>query len=159
RAGLLPGDFVTAVGATPITNANRLTQVIGSLEAGTQTTVSVMHLGRHETLQATIAARDPKDEVAQPKNLWPGVSVVDLTDQVRQDAGIPSSIREGVVVGALADQDTPAAIAGLRVGDVITSVNGRSVRNLMDFYSALDQGPRTASFQIVRDGTEITIGL
>ena len=159
RAGLEPGDYITGVGTTPITDANRLTQAIGSLEAGTRTTLSVIHLGTHETLTATIGVRDPKDQVAQPKNLWPGMTVVDLTDQVRQDAGIPSSVRQGVVVGSLPNQDTPAAIAGFRVGDVITSVNGRSVNNLMDFYRALDESTRNASFQIIRDGTEITIGM
>jgi S1-C subfamily serine protease len=43
---------------------------------------------------------------------------------------------------------------------VITAVNGTSVRNMMDFYRALNEGSgRNMSFQIVRDGTEVTIGL
>ena len=95
--------------------------------------------------------------MAQAKNLWPGMTVVDLTDQVRQDAGIPAGVK-GVVVGSLVNQDTPAAIAGFRPGDVITAVNGKTVRNMMDFYRALNEN-RNASFQIVRDNTEITIGL
>jgi len=63
-------------------------------------------------------------------------------------------------VGSLVNQDTPAAVAGFRPGDVITAVNGTAVRNMMDFYRALNEGPgRNTSFQIVRDGTEVTIGL
>jgi len=157
RAGLRPGDYVTAVGSTPVSDANELTQAIGSIEAGRSTSLSVIRLGEQKTLNATIGERDAKDQVAQARNLWPGMTVVDLTDQVRQEAGIPAGVK-GVVVGSLVNQDTPAAIAGFRPGDVITAVNGKTVRNMMDFYRALNEN-RNASFQIVRDNTEITIGL
>jgi len=157
RAGLKPGDYITAVGSTPVTDANSLTQAIGSIEAGRAASLAVTRLGEQKTVTATIGERDAKDDVAQGKNLWPGMTVVDLTDQIRQDASIPSGVK-GVVVGSLVNQDTPAAIAGFRPGDVITAVNGRTVRNMMDFYRALNE-TRNASFQIVRDGTEITIGL
>jgi len=157
RAGLKPGDYITAVGSTPVTDANSLTQAIGSIEAGRAASLAVIRLGEQKTVTATIGERDAKDDVAQGKNLWPGMTVVDLTDQIRQDASIPSGVK-GVVVGSLVNQDTPAAIAGFRPGDVITAVNGRTVRNMMDFYRALNE-TRNASFQIVRDGTEITIGL
>ena len=87
------------------------------------------------------------------------MTVVNIDDQIRQEASIPGNVR-GVVVGSLVNQDSPAAVAGFRPGDVITAVNGTSVRNMMDFYRALNEGSgRTASFQIVRDGTEVTIGL
>ena len=43
---------------------------------------------------------------------------------------------------------------------MITHVNGRSVRNVLDYYRALnDVAKRTVSFGIVRDGTDISIGL
>jgi len=159
RAGLKPGDYVTAVGTTPISDANQLTQVIGSLEAGRTSRLTVFRFGEQKSLAVTIGERDDRDQVAQGKNLWPGMTVVNLSDQIRQEAGIPQSLR-GVVVGSLVNQDTPAAIAGFRPGDVITAVNGKSVSNMMDFFRALNEGSgKSASFQIVRDGTEVTIGL
>ncbi len=159
RAGLRPGDYVTAVGATPITDANQLTQVIGSLEAGRTAGVTVVRFGEQRNLTVTIGERDARDQVAQGKNLWPGMTVVNLDDRIRQEANIPQNLR-GVVVGSLVNQDTPAAVAGFRPGDVITAVNGKSVTNMMDFFRALNEGAgASASFQIVRDGTEVTIGL
>ena len=77
RAGLRPGDYVTAVGSTPVSDANQLTQVIGSIEAGRSTSLSVIRLGEQKTLTVTIGERDAKDQVAQAKNLWPGMTVVD----------------------------------------------------------------------------------
>jgi serine protease Do len=158
RAGLRPGDYVTAVGSTAIVDANQLTQVIGSMEAGKTSSMSIIRFGEQKTLSVKVGERDAKDTVAQGKNLWPGMTVVNIDDQIRQEARIPRGVR-GVVVGSLVNQDTPASIAGFRPGDVITAVNGKPVRNMMDFYRALNEGGTNASFKIVRDGTEITVGL
>ena len=159
KAGLRPGDYLTSVGSTPIVDANQLTQLIGSMEAGSTSNLTVIRYGEQKTLSVTVGERDAKDQVAQGKNLWPGMTVVNIDDQIRQEASIPSNVH-GVVVGSLVNQDTPASIAGFRPGDVITAVNGKSVANMMDFYRALNTGTgRSASFQIVRDGTEVTIGL
>jgi serine protease Do len=159
KAGLRPGDYVTTVGSTPITDANQLTQVIGSLEAGRTSTITIIRFGEQKSLAVTIGERDAKDQVAQGKNLWPGMTVLNIDDRIRQEASIPRNVR-GVVVGSLVNQDTPAAVAGFRPGDVITAVNGKTVSNMMDFYRALNAGSgKTTQFQIVRDGTEVTIGL
>jgi Do/DeqQ family serine protease len=156
KAGLKPGDYVTAVGGTAVTDAGQLTQIIGSLPAGTTTSVTVIRLGAQKTLTATIGERDAKDQVAQSKNLWPGMSVVGLSDSIRQQAGIPSSVK-GVIVASLADQGTPAANAGFQPGDVITAVNGKSVATMLDFFKALNDASGKVTFKVVRDGTDMTI--
>jgi serine protease Do len=159
KAGLEPGDVVTAVDSTRVADANQLTQAIGSLAAGKVTSLSIIRLGDKQTLSVRIGERDAKDSVAQPRNLWPGMTVLDITDQIREQASIPRNVN-GVVIASLVDQDTPAAIAGLKAGDVITAVNGVTVRGIFDYYKALNQGSgRHATFQIVRDGTDISIGL
>ncbi len=115
--------------------------------------------GKPLTVAVNIGVRDPKDNVAQAKNLWPGMTVVDIDDQVRQQVSIPASLH-GVVVGYLPQQDTPASIAGFRPGDVITSINGERVQNMMDYYRALNAARGgQVTFNIVREGTDISIGL
>jgi serine protease Do len=132
--------------------------VIGSLTAGTTTSLSVVRLGEQKTLNVTIGERDSKDQVAQAKNLWPGMNVVNLTDQIRQQAGIAQG-QKGVVVVGLVDQSTPAAVAGFQPGDVITAVNGKTVQNMLDFYRAIGDATRNVTFKLVRDGTDVSIGL
>ena len=159
RAGLLPGDYVTSVAGSEIRNADDLTQAVGRLEPGTTYPFAFVRYGQKMQLSVKIGVRDDKDQVAQEKNLWPGMTVVDLNDQVRQEANIPSG-RQGVVVGYLPEQDTPASIAGFRPGDLITDINGRPVRNMMDYYKALNG--RTSSqvtFNLVREGTDVSLGL
>ena len=107
---------------------------------------------------------DDSSDATSYKNLWPGVTVVHINDQIRQDASIAKGL-DGVVVAT-----SPAAIPrttrapprspGLRPGDVITQINGRDVRTIMDFYKALnDSSKKEVTFKINRKGTDVTIGL
>ena len=159
KAGLLPGDFVTRVNGVDIRDSGQLTQVIGGLRAGRGFQFSLIRYGQPLTVQVTIGVRDDKDQVAQPKNLWPGMSVLPITDELRQDQNIPAGVR-GVLVGDLADQDSPAAVAGIKPGDVIKAISGRAVKNMMDYYRALNEGERrTVTFDIVRSGTDVSVGI
>ncbi len=159
RSGVQPGDFITAVDNTEIANAASLTQVVGGLSAGKTYTFSLVRYGQKTNVPVKIGVRDNQDQVAQAKNLWPGMTVIDINDQVRQQVSIPRGT-VGVVVGYVPDESSPAAIAGLKPGDVITAVNGGSVRNMMDYYKALNgSAKRSAMFTIQRDGSEIRIGL
>ncbi|HYW82145.1 MAG TPA: PDZ domain-containing protein, partial [Spirochaetia bacterium] len=159
RSGVLPGDYVTSVDNTQIANAASLTQVVGGLSAGRTYTFSVVRYGEKTSVPVKIGVRDDQDQVAQAKNLWPGMTVIDINDQVRQQVSIPRGT-VGVVVGYVPDESSPASIAGLRPGDVITAINGQSVRNMMDYYKALNVSAKGSTmFTIQRDGTEIKIGL
>ncbi len=159
KAGILPGDYVTSVDGTAVANAQGLTQIVGGLAAGKTYAFSIIRYGDVKNVPVTIGVRDSQDQVAQPKNLWPGMTAIDITDDVRQQAGIPSGVN-GVVVGYVPDESSPAATAGIKSGDVITAINGRTVRNLMDYFKALnDRAGRSVMFTIERDGSEISIGL
>jgi len=73
-----------------------------------------------------------------------GVGVDELTDQLAQYFGA----KDGLLVTSVAD-GSAASRAGLRAGDVITSVNGRAVRSRADLVQELRDAP----------GEEITIGI
>jgi len=159
EAGVLPGDYVTAVDSTPIGNADQLTQVVGNLIAGRTYRFSVLRNGATSDLRVKIGVRNEAGLTSQFKNLWPGMTVVDITDPVRQQLSLPGDVR-GVVVGYVSDQSTPAAIAGLQVGDVITAINGSTVTNIREYYQALnDLSHRTVTFSLVRQGTDVSVGL
>ena len=63
-----------------------------------------------------------------------GVAVQDLTPQLAQALGISRS--EGAVVVQV-DADSPAAEAGLKEGDLVTSINGQAVRSASDLRNQL----------------------
>jgi membrane-associated protease RseP (regulator of RpoE activity) len=73
-----------------------------------------------------------------------GIGIQDLTPQLGEYFGT----KDGVLVTNV-EADTPAAKAGLKAGDVITSINGKPVA---------DPGQLIESVQSASDGAELTIG-
>ena len=168
KAGLLPGDYITKVNNQDIANSNKLTQVVGDLLADRPYDFELIRNGEKVKLTIRLAVRpDEGSDTLAYKNLWPGLTVVHVNDQVRQQSGdtsIPRGV-DGVMIGYVAagntpDDQSPAAIAGFRPYDVITQINGRDVHSIMDFYKALnDKTKKDVSFKIRRQSTDVTIGL
>jgi len=82
-----------------------------------------------------------------------GVGVSELTDQLAQYFGA----RDGVLVTSVTD-GSAASRAGLKAGDVITSINGRPVRSREDLVRELrDATGDDVTIGIVRDRKETTV--
>jgi serine protease Do len=168
KAGLLPGDFVTKVNGQDITNTNKLIQVVGDLLADKNYDFELVRNGEKMKMTVKLGIRpaDDDDAIAY-KNMWPGLTIGHVNDQVRQSSGdtsIPKGV-DGIMVGYIsagsqAGQQTPAAIAGLKSYDMITQVNGKDVKTATDFYKALnDKTKKDITLKVNRDGTVITITL
>jgi serine protease Do len=158
-AGLVAGDYVTAVASTQIGSAAQLTETIASLSAGTKTDFTVLRLGKTKNLLVTIGQRDAGDAVVRPENLWPGITVEDLTTEIRGKGQIPPTVG-GVVVASVTDARSPGARAGLKPGDLIIGANGVNIETIMDFYRALDTADgKNTTLAVFRAGSEITVGL
>ena len=90
-----------------------------------------------------------KGRVERP---WLGVSVMTLTPAIAQQIGIP--MVEGIVLSE-AVPNSPAARAGLRQGDVITSLDGQPIRRTEDLRDQLARKKVGDSISLtVRRGTQ-----
>ncbi|HRC85132.1 MAG TPA: PDZ domain-containing protein [Thermoanaerobaculia bacterium] len=79
-----------------------------------------------------------------------GVELVNLTSELRQYFGAPEDA--GVMVGRVAD-GSPAADAGVKVGDIITSIDGDNVEGSFDLAAKIrrkDKGDKV-TLEIFRD--------
>lgn len=85
-----------------------------------------------------------------------GVMVMSLTPELRRHFGAPED--RGVIV-AHVESGTPAATAGIRVGDIIVTIHGKKIDGAPDVISALaDVGNgQHAKIELVRDGTSRTL--
>jgi serine protease DegQ len=86
---------------------------------------------------------------------WIGVEPNDLTPELAETFGVKAT--EGVIITGVL-QNGPAALAGIRPGDVITSVGGHNVGNVSELLSnvaALKPG-LTSEFSVQRGDNKLT---
>jgi Do/DeqQ family serine protease len=159
KGGMLPGDYITRVNGQEIRNRDDLILIVGNLLAGRSYDFDIVRYGERQKLSIKLGVRDEKSEASSYKNMWPGVSVVRVNDEIRKEADIAKGLN-GVVIGLVADPETPAGVAGLRPGDVVLSINGRAVGTVMDFYRALnDRAQKDVTFKVNRKGTEVSVSV
>jgi S1-C subfamily serine protease len=159
KAGLLPGDLLTRVNGEPLKDSSDLLLTIGNLTTGRTVELELLRAGSTLRLALQVAVRaDEKQLAAQASKVWPGFSVLKITDDVREQLNLGGT-SAGLVIAAV-DQGGPADVAGLKSGDLVTKVSGREVRTLADFYKALNNpGAKEILFAIQRQGTSLIIGL
>ena len=91
-------------------------------------------------------------QLSQSRRPRLGINGVGLNDQMAEFLGV--SGKEGVLVLEVT-ADSPAAKAGVRAGDVITAVDGKSVETVSDLSAELRDG--TNKLEIIRDKKPQTI--
>ena len=156
RAGLLPGDFVTEINGTRIEDSDQLVLMVGDLPVDEVAMFEIVRLGEEQTVEVRIAERlDERAIAEQNQVLWPGLGVFPITEELREEAEIAGGV-EGVVVSSV-ESRTPASVAGIRVGDVVTAVGERSIDSAFEFYRELNRSQDTASFEIRRDGESVSV--
>ena len=157
RGGIRPGDFVTRIDNRTVGDSTEMTRIVGNIAPGRRADFAIIRAGAEMTLSVTLDRRGTEDEVAAPSGMWPGMAIVPLTESMREAREIDEAI-EGVLVGSVL-QDGPAAIAGIRNGDVVTQVNGSMVRSARDFYQALAAASGEILFRVNRSGVRIVVGM
>jgi serine protease Do len=158
EAGIRPGDIIVRVGSTPIANSNDLLRAVTDLVPGDRTRFQIRREGRIQTVMVETGARPSNGDDVPAAALWPGMSVVEVTDQIRSSLGL--SARAGSLIIGQVAPGSPAATAGLRSGDLVTTVNGSDVATLRDFYQELNGAVGDELiFRIRRNDTSLIIGL
>lgn len=149
EAGLQSGDVITALNGKPVEAATGLAAAVQSLAVGDTVALTVLRDGETVELSAVLAAR-PESEFfeAQP-----------FIQQPRPYLGAALEDSDKGIVIREVDANSPAAAAGLQVGDVVKSLNGAAVttsRELVEAVRALETGD-TITLKITRDGEAVTL--
>jgi S1-C subfamily serine protease len=184
RAGLQKGDVVVEFDGERARSARQFTRLVRETPPGRAVKMTVMRSGARRTLDITPEVRDsitlqqfprvtgdalrvlPRDFnfnfdgqgfeswnlLVSPRRL--GVMVSPLSDQLATYFGV----KDGVLVSEVLE-NTPAATAGLRAGDVITAANGRSVQSSADLAREVREAGdgSTIELRVTRDRKETTV--
>ena len=159
KSGILPGDYITAINGKPISDSTGLSRVVANLTAGEEAVFELIRYGKRLKITAEIGSRVKRpDESVQDSNVWPGLWVATITDQIRSQLDLSKSA--GNVVITRVGEGSAPDVAGFRPGDVIKKINGKNVKSAMDFYRLInDPKAKDWKFTIFREGTETTIRL
>ena len=133
KAGLKSGDVIAKVNGDVVKDARDLSKKIGMMKPGTSVQLSVIRDGK--TLQMAVKLDQlPGEQQASlsDKDGAPsGQSVPRLGLQLAPAKSVQGAGSEGVVVTEV-DPSGPAAQRGIRSGDVILDVGGKSVASPKD---------------------------
>ena len=152
KAGIRPGDVITAFNGREILSASDLPPQVGLLAPGSRATVTVRRDGGDRDLVVTLDALDgasaaapaPSRPAAAPANAL-GLAVEPVDAETRQRLGLRSG--EGVRIGRVGSM--AARQAGLNPGDVVLAVNGTDVGTPQAFEQALGRIERGAMVRLL----------
>lgn len=155
QGGLQVGDVILSLDGQQIVMSADLPHLVGTLKPGSAAELDVVRDGSRKKLKLTIGALPEDDEalaqaatgVERSSNRL-GVKVVELTDE--QKRGL--DLKGGVVISEV--QDGPAALIGLRPGDVITHLNNEAIDSATTFAEVAQALPknRSVSMRVLRQG-------
>jgi serine protease Do len=144
KAGIRNGDVVIEVNGKSIRNNRELIDTISYLPVGSEVKVTVLRDGKRVTLTAKTEERpsdgttDEEDSAtAEPVRDKLGMTVQELTSEMRRQYSLPEDVRGVIVTGV--KNVSPAGEANINEGDVISEIQGQRVGSLSEFRSAVDK--------------------
>tara|TARA_B100000029_G_scaffold96117_1_gene86221 strand:- start:470 stop:1819 length:1350 start_codon:yes stop_codon:yes gene_type:complete len=145
KAGLLPGDIVISIDGKKIRNANDVRNRIGLLPIGEKIKFKLLRDNKEFDLVVLVDEVVKKETKPKVSNdLLKGVTVGDI------QKGSPYFGKVKGVLVLETQRGSRAWKSGLRVNDVITSVNKNPIKNLDEFLSAVDKQEDALLLRIVR---------
>lgn len=135
KAGIQPGDVITAVNGTAIKDSRMLAREISGMAPGSTAKLDILRKGEAKSISVTLAAMPNQPEKqANAGDTMPGAPRLGLS--VAPASEVAGAGQKGVVITAV-DPSGPAAERGLKSGDVILEVAGKSIGSVGELRSAL----------------------
>lgn len=186
KAGLKPNDVVTEINGQRVEGTEQFRRMIREIPAGRTAQFTVWRDGRTQNINVTIGKSEMRHgstflAPAQPGSFafqipempeirgmfengpWTmnrtrlGIDAEELNGEFGNYFGAPDG--EGILVRGVFP-DTPAAKAGLKVGDVITSVNGERIRSVGELRAKMGvqaQDNTTLKLGLIRNKAPLTV--
>ena len=176
KAGLKEGDTILEFNKEPVIGAQQLTRLVRETPVGRTVDMKIRRENREETVKVTTTDtasvfRNGRFNINVPNiNLdldrvirdssrsvqirttfsQSGIHAEELSDQLRDFFGAPST--GGVLITSV-DSGSEAEKAGLKAGDVITSIDGRTIRTQNDFSREMRANSKPV-IKVIRDKKE-----
>lgn len=153
-AGLEAGDIILKLNDTEIGRSSDLPPMVSAIKPGTQVKLQIWRKGATRELALSVG-EIPTTKVASERSGETdksrlGLALRSLTPQERRQVESP----DGLLVEGVSG---PAARAGIRPGDVVVSVNGQPVRDVLQLRALLAKAGKNVALLIERENARIFV--
>jgi serine protease Do len=168
RAGLIDGDVILSIDGKQVQSAEVFREILDGTKPEQAVRVEILRDKKRQTLTVTLGPRPKMAEFFGrgwggkqyqdalrgfqfPNRARLGVSLVELTDQLREHFGVDEG--KGVLIASV-EAGSPAAKSGLKAGDVIVAIGTVEVASVGDIVSELNKlqtGTTSLAVGFVRD--------
>jgi serine protease Do len=155
KAGIEPGDVITAVNKQPVRNESDAINAIGLMTPGSNANLTVFRNGKSKDIATKIGEFRNDDDVASKgkraakEDSVLGLAVQKLTPESREKHNLDS--KQGLLVVAVASS-SEAERVGIQVGDLIMAVNGKPVADSAALKTLVKQSGARVLLRVERSG-------
>lgn len=160
RGGLQAGDVILEVNGEEVERSSNLPRLIGRGAPGTEVELTVMRDGEEilETVElgSWPDAEQPSGQATSNNQTRLGVMVAEINDEMSEQLNITGGVEvRQVEPGSAAEE------AGIRRGDVIVSIDHRSVSSSDELVNIVEELPtdRAIPLRLFREGRSLFVAL
>ncbi len=156
EGGLLTNDAILSIGTIPVTDVDSLVLAVNTFSPGMPIKLHIERDGKQADKTVILSKLAVQGEViatARPEN-WRGLRVDFVSTIQRNNRGdnvLEAMARGGVVVSEV-QPGSAADDAALKLGQIITAVNGLPIRNPSDFARAI--AAKTGAVNLTIEGDQ-----
>lgn len=158
QAGIQPGDIILQLNGQPVRDSRELPPRVADLKPGGEATLGVWRDGKSIDIKITVA--ELEDKAAPVPAAGPdqgdhgrlGLAVRPLTAEEQRAMGSKGGLLVEKAMG-------PAARAGIRKGDIVLALNGKTITDAAELRELAKQAGKHVALLIYRKGNTLFIPL
>ena len=126
RAGIRIGDVILRIGGTIVDSPSRMIRLIGAFSPGQSVNLDILRDGKREVVTVKLENQKKRPDKFFKKSLQ-DIDEPSLGVEVESLGGDQGIIVSRIYPGSTADEQ------GLKVGDLVEAINGRTVTKVIEF--------------------------
>jgi serine protease Do len=154
KAGIKRGDVIVSFDGKEIKEVKDLPYIVASTPVGKNVKVELVRKGRKTSLQVKVGELKEEGESQAVSKAEPnlGLTVKEITPELARNLGLSET--SGLIVVQV-ENNTAAAKAGLRPGDIIIEIDQVPIKDLDEFHSKIQDYKKgdTVLFLVKRRGS------
>lgn len=154
EAGIQQGDIIIQYNDKPAKNVNKFRNDVAIMSPGSTITLKILRNMKPKTMTIVLGTQSDGEVICAEVTQKLGIDLENLTPETASKLNYPSDV-SGVLI-AKVKSNSPAAMAGLRPGFLITGIaldwnNQKPIKNIAELDAALEQlGDKKYVILIVR---------